>query len=190
MSPSPENLALAKYLHSVLGGSPRVFDYWDDQKQNSVDILSVNDVPNRGISTYSTLRLSDCAIGLTVDDVPLRVEFLIPLKTEYEEGGNYIATSALSIINDKVVPKPGVILPRVLELYRPEGQMKHMMLVPPSVWEVKTQEFSSKIVAWLQLVPLSDAERDFAISNGSDALEHILEKEQADVTNLERPSTL
>jgi len=189
-SPTPENRSLAKYLHTLLGGSPSVIEYWDDPKRSSVDVFRVADVPVSAVSTYATLGLSDCPIGLTVEDVPLRVEFTFALMTRYEEGMNYIATCAFSVINDKVVPKPGVILPRVLELYRPDDDLKHMMLCSPSLWNLETQNFPSKKVAWLQLIPISDAERNYALSNGSEALEDIFEREQVDVTDLDRPSVL
>jgi hypothetical protein len=155
-----------------------------------MDIFSVRDVPFDGVTTYATLGLSDISIDLFYEGLPLRVEFVLPLLTAHDEGMDSLATCAFIIMNDTLTPRPGAILPHVFDLYRPDRILKHVLLASPFLWDLETQEFSSKVVAWLQAVPISEAERSYAIEHGSDALEDILESEAVEVTNLDRPSVL
>ena len=190
MAVSKENKALAAYLRSILGGVPSVSKFWDEENRSSVDILSVRDRPVAGVSTYATLGLSDSSIGLSSDDVPLGVELLLALRTELGEGPNILSTCAFAVINSKLKARPGSVFPRVVELYRPEIDAKHAFLVPPFLWDLRTQEFPAKKVAWLLVVPISDREKDFVAQNGSDALENRFEEKQIDIFDLNRKSVV
>jgi hypothetical protein len=64
------------------------------------------------------------------------------------------------------------------------------MLISPFVWDLETQSFSGKSVAWLQVLPISDAERDYALANGPEALEDLFQDRQIDVFDIDRPSAL
>jgi hypothetical protein len=190
MAVSKENKALAVYLRSKFGGTPSVSKFWDDAKRSDVDIMTVPDSPQPGVSSYATLGLSDSSIGLSSNDVRLGVELILALTNKYEDAANILASSAFAIINSKLKARPGSIFPRVIELYRPDLDMKHILLVPPFLWELETQEFAAKKVAWLLAVPISDEERNFALEKGSDALENVFEQKQIDIFDLDRRSVL
>lgn len=189
MAVSEENKSLARYLRDVTQGSPTVTKYWDDARASDVDIMILKDVPAGGVSTYATLALSDAATGLTSNDKPLGVEIVLALATACAEGANMIATCGFSIKKGEVTPTPGAIIPRVLELYGARD-MKHAMLISPFLWDLQTQFFPAKTVAWLQVLPISDAERDYALANGAEALEDRFEEHQIDVFDIDRPSVL
>ncbi len=53
---------------------------------------------------------------------------------------------------------------------------------------METIELDSKKVAWLLAIPISEAERSFAINNGSNKLEDLFEKHQIDIYDLDRSS--
>lgn len=190
MGVSAENKALANYLRVLLGGTPRVNQYWDDAKTNSVDILSVGDAPTPKVTTFATLRLSDCPTHLRSNGVPLGVEFLMAAGTAYAEAPSILATCAFEVINSGKEYKPGSIFPRVVELYRPRSAMKHILLVTPFLWNLETQSFPSKVVAWVLAVPISDTESAFANDRGSDALESVFEARQIDIFDLDRSSVI
>jgi antitoxin YqcF len=188
MAVSVENKALAVYLRSIFGGRPSVSKFWDANNRSSVDILTVRDSPHAGVSSYGTLGLSDFSIGLSSGEVCLGVELLLALRNEYQDAANILSTGAFAVINSKLKAKPGTVFPRVVELYAPQIEMKHVFLVPPFLWNLQTQEFSTKKVAWLLAVPISEKERNFVAENGSDALESLFEKRQIDIFDLDRKS--
>lgn len=188
MTVSKENKALAAYLRTVFGGTPSVFTFWDEDNRSSVDIMTTRDSPEPGVSSYATLGLSDTSIGQSSDGIPLRVELLLVSTNEEQAAPQILASSAFTIINSKQKATPGAIFSRVIELYLPESDMKHILLAPPFLWKLETQEFSTKKVAWLLAVPISDKEMKFAAQKGSDALEDLLQEKQANIFDPERKS--
>ncbi|KQV56778.1 MULTISPECIES: suppressor of fused domain protein [unclassified Caulobacter] len=190
MAVSEENKSLARYLKDVTQGSPTVTKYWDDAHVSDIDIMIIKDAPAKGVSTYASLALSDVRTGLTSGGKALGVEIVLALATDCAEGANMIATCGFSIKKGEVVPTPGAIIPRVLELYGDGRDMKHAMLISPFLWELETQTFPAKTVAWLQVLPISDPERDYALANGPEALEDLFEEHQIDVFDIDRPSVL
>ncbi|MGY4507558.1 suppressor of fused domain protein [Bradyrhizobium sp. USDA 3650] len=190
MAVSEDNKSLARYLRDVTQGSPTVTKYWDDAHVCDVDIMIIKNVPAGGVSTYASLALSDAKTGLTSGDKALGIEILLALATECAEGANMIATCAFSIKKAEITPLPGAIIPRALELYGEGRDMKHAMLISPFLWDLETQSFSAKSVAWLQVLPISDAERDYALANGPEALEDLFQDRQIDVFDIDRPSAL
>lgn len=187
MSISTENKALHRYLSTLLG-SGKVHAYWDKAEESSVDILEVNDVPAPKVNTWATIGLSDAPTGLTVNGVPLGVEFLFSSMAVNSRAANIIATCAFNVINSKMKSELGVIYPRVVEMYYKNINVNHVLLGNPYLWDIKTQEFDTKVVAWLLLVPISDAESDIAESKGVDHLERKLETRSVDIFNLGRRS--
>jgi hypothetical protein len=189
MVASKENKALAAHLKSTLGvSSPIIRKYWDEENKSSIDILGMDDAPVKGFSTHATIGVSDYSIGLQVDDVPLGVEFLIAGGSLFGDPANMIATCAFNVINTKMAVQQGTIFRSVVEMYRSGGELRHILFVPPTLWEMQTQEFSAKKVAWLQAIPISDQEARFADKSGTDALEELFEARQVDTLNLDRTS--
>lgn len=54
----------------------------------------------------------------------------------------------------------------------------------------QTLRLPRKTVAWLQAIPISTAEPEYARANGSEALEDLLEQQKADAVGLLRESVL
>jgi antitoxin YqcF len=190
MAISEDNKSLARNLRDIMGGTPTVTKYWDDAHASDIDIMIVEDAPADGLTSYASLGLSDANTGLTAGDKALGVEILLSLASACAEGANMIATCGLSIKKGEIAPSPGAIVPRVLELYDDGRDMKHAMLISPFVWELKTLSFPAKTVAWLQVLPISDPERNYALANGSEALEDLFEEHQIDTFDIDRPSIL
>ncbi len=70
--------------------------------------------------------------------------------------------------------------------------MKHIMFVPPYIWEdaLKVRSFKTKKVAWLMALPISETEFKFAEANGSEALDDLLVENRIDIYDLERPAVI
>lgn len=81
-----------------------------------------------------------------------------------------------------------MVHPNVLDLYAPDVVLKHLLLVPPFLWEPEPEprDFGDVTVAWLMAVPISDGEIEYARVRGSDALQAELERHQIDVVDIDR----
>ncbi|CAH1225037.1 suppressor of fused domain protein [Paenibacillus sp. JJ-223] len=183
---------LAKSALKALGGNPVIHKYWDDDEVGNIDILSTVDRPWEGITSYATLGLYMHSIGKIVDGKFLRVEIVGASATSHKKFSNILATCAFCIINSKMPIYPGAIFNDVVKMYYPDIDMKHMLFVPPFLWEEQLQTIDSldKKVAWLLAVPISENEYLFAQEYGSNKLEDLFEQKQIDIFDIERKSVL
>jgi antitoxin YqcF len=189
---SEENKTIAKTLVKVFGGKPSVNFWWDEPETTSVALLKCENAPEKGINSYATVNLSDHPLIMDGKEYPARVEIVGACAASAEEFPNVLTTCAFNIIKDKWFVAPGVIFPGVVDMYDLSDTLSHILFVPPFVWndEPRTMEFPTKTVAFLQAVPISDAERDFANENGPDALESLFEEHQIDIYDINRASVV
>jgi antitoxin YqcF len=189
---SIENKALAKLVATAFGKQPSVRRFWDDNHEKHVDIATSRDCPQNGVSSYATLGLSDWPLILDGQEYQVRTELVGACASVFSNFDNALATAAFCIANSKWFCAPGVVFPDVLSLNNCSPTMKHFIFVPPFLWEdkMKTIDLKTKVVAWLLAVPISDEERKYASSKGSEALEDLFEKHQIDLFDLNRPSVI
>ncbi|WP_152657041.1 suppressor of fused domain protein [Oceanobacillus sp. CFH 90083] len=191
MSISSENKIIAKSALQAFGGKPQVSKYWDEGNVSNIDMLSTADRPYEGITSYSTIGLSDYSIEYTVDGTPLRIEIVGTSASEYKHFPNVLATCAFCVINSNFLVSHGKVLRDMLKMYYPNSEMKHVLFVSPFLWEdLKTLDFLNKKVAWLLAVPISENEYIFAQEKGTDSLEELFEEKEIDIFDLERKSIL
>lgn len=190
MAHSDENKIIANHVRNKVGMNADYDEYFDQNDASKVGIIKVEDSPSPRATAFVTLGLSDHSLGLTSDESPLRVELMLAVADDSEVGANIVATCAFNVINDNMPIGPGSAFRSVIEMYRPNLEMKHVLFVPPFSWAVESQHFSTKIVAWLQAVPISELEYQYALENGHDALESKLEAADVDIFDLERSSVV
>lgn len=191
MSISNENKIIAKSALHAFGDKPSVSKYWDDNNANNIDMLSTVNRPFDGVTSYSTIGLSDYSIELTVEEKTFRVEILGASATDYEQFPNILASCAFCIINSKFSVSPGKVFKDIIKMYYPNSEMEHVLFMSPFLWDdLKTLEFPNKKVAWLLAVPISEKEYLFAQEKGTDSLEELFEQEDIDIFDLERESIL
>lgn len=191
MSISNENKIIAKTALHAFGGKPSVSKYWDENNVSNIDMLSTVNRPFDGVSSYSTIGLSDHSIELTVDETPLRIEIVGASATDYEQFPNILSSCAFCIINSKFSVSHGKVFRDIIKMYYSNTEMKHVLFVSPFLWEdLKTLEFPNKKVAWLLAVPISENEYLFAQEKGIDSLEELFEQEEINIFDLERESIL
>ena len=99
MTVTKEDKIIARTISKVFGGKPSVSKYWDENNVSHVDILSTKDRPYEGVTSYSTIGLSDYSIGYSIDEKPLRIEILEASATIFEFFLNIVSTCAFNIIN-------------------------------------------------------------------------------------------
>jgi hypothetical protein len=190
---SEENI---KIFHSILDvfGEERckVKTFWNEIKDNYIDIVNCPDCPQENVISFATIALSDFSIGKNVNDIPLGVEFVAACDQKFIEFPNILSTCAFNIIIERSSCFPGAIYPEVISMYISNLPMKHILFVPPFGWgkEFRTLNFPNKTVTWLLAVPISDPEYKFARSKGSEVLQALFDEKQIDIYDLERRSTI
>lgn len=177
-------------LLESIGLIPKVVAYYDKNKTSKIDIYIGVDRPDFGISTYSTIGLSEHSIALnSKNGEDIRVEFIAICNSDIIEFPNILATCAFNIINDKYSCRPGTVYPNIVNEYYNDIEMKHIYFTSPFLWDdLKSLEIDNKFITWLMAMPISDNEFDFLKTNGSDALEDLLEKNSVDVFDINRKS--
>ena len=189
---SDENKTIAKTLVKAFGGTPRVQRFWDEEEKSFVDILTCSERPERGVTCYSTIGLSDTPLLKDGAEYPTRLEIVGACGSGFTGFDNALSTAAFCIINSSWFCYPGAIFPDVLKMYEISPTMSHLMFVPPFLWEeeLQTTVLKSKTVSWLLSVPISEKELLFAEENGTDALEKLFADMQVDIYDLERNSVV
>ena len=190
MCVTEEGKTIARTALAAFGGKPSVAKYWDNEKNNSIDILQCSNSPQAGIVAYSTIGLSNYNIGFVVNDVNLRIELVGACDSRFDFFSNILATCAFNIINSNYACFPGTMFTNVISMYDSEMLLKHILFVTPFLWDakLKTLNLVDKKVAWLLAVPISNEEYNYARQEGTDNLETMLEEKQVDIFDLHRSS--
>ncbi len=186
------SIAVAKKLLQVIGGQPKIFNYNDDQEILNVDLYIGEDAPQEGLTTYSTVGLSEYSIGLKLPSGKNVVtEFIGICNSYYEYFANIISDCAFNIISGKYFCRPGAVYPDIIAKYYKGIDMRHIMFSEPFLWDnLSNIEQKDKVITWLMLIPISDAEMQYLKKYGADALETLFEEKNIDVFDLERKSVV
>jgi antitoxin YqcF len=191
MAVSADNKTIAKTTAGIFGGNPRVIEYLNADETSRIGVLHSADRPEKGLTSYATIGLSDLSLPRDIDP-PLGVEFLGVAESDYPYA-EVLSTAAFFVMNDGWEPEPGACFRDIVRMQIPDTELPHLYFTDPSVyWD---QEFASRVigektVAWLLAIPISEAEAEYALENGGDALESLFEENEIDITDLERDSVL
>lgn len=183
---------VAKRILESVGGKPKVIEFNDLNNISTIDIFIGLDRPYEGVTTYSTIGLSEYTVGLELEgNKELRVEFIGASENNFDKFANIVSSCAFNIINNNFGCKPGVVYPNVIHEYYGDSEMKHVLITNPFLWEnLNNIETTNKVITWLMLVPISDKEFEFLRRNGSDKLEDIFESKNIDIFDIYRKSIL
>lgn len=191
MTVTKANKIIARTALEAFGGKPSVSKYWDENNVSNIDILSTIDRPYEGVTSYSTIGLSDYSIGYSVDEKPLRVEIVGASATMFELFPNILSTCAFNIINTKFPITHGEIFKGVVRMYYPDSEMEHVLFTSPFLWEkLNSLDFIDKKVTWLLAVPISTKELLFAEREGTEALEDLFEEKDINIFDISRNSVI
>lgn len=184
------NKAVAQRELQILGGKPKVNRYWNQSEDKNVDVLKCMDVPQKGVQSCATIGVNGTDIGLQSGERQLRVEILGASDVVIESFANIVASVAFDIM-DSHQCYPGYIAEEVISQYIPESDMKHVLLTDPFLWENAESLLKEDLcVAWLMMVPISDAEYELAKRSGVEELEKVLEEKEIDIYNINRKSVI
>lgn len=169
---------------------PQVFRHFDPDEQYGIFIASLEEEPSlRDATAVGTVGLSDHDLGMGM----VRVELIGAFPRAFKDGPNVAATCAFNAFKDRMPTRPGAIHPRVVELYRPATSVPHILLADPFLWGddgPHTLQLGQLRIAWLMMVPITEPERVFALTNGPDALSDKLAMASADILDLARTSVV
>ena len=127
------------------------------------------------MTSYATIGMYLGETGSVSGGKPLRVELL--------------ASCAFTVLSGDYGIRPGTIFPDVVGQYLPGMTMQHLLFVPVFSWDAPDNlETDGVVVTWLQAVPVSVGEMSHARAHGADALLDLLEEQDVDVADLDRPS--
>jgi hypothetical protein len=181
---SDDNKQIARTLAALFGGTPKVTQYLDREEKAEIAILSSADRPEEGLISFGTVGLSDYPIPGTLRP-PLGVE--IVAVSDLPDFAAVLSTAAFCVINSGWQAEPGRVFPDVVGAHLPDATTPHLMFVTPYSWDdLSSRELTGKTVAWVQAIPISDAEMQFVRDHGAEALEDLFEDAQPDFLDLER----
>lgn len=190
--PSPPYVKeIYREIKEVFGGSKPIVDRFAEDHDDPywVDVMRTPDCPQGGVTSYATLGMSRFDNGgLESGGRPLRVELLAACQSEFTRMADGLSSCVLNVAKGGYQVTPGVVHPNVLNLYAPDIVLKHLLLVPPFVWDSApaSRDFEDITVAFLMAVPISDSEIHYARAHGSERLEALFEQRQIDVFDINR----
>lgn len=184
-------LVVKKVLHAV-GGNSKVLGYGDHSNKINIDIFIGENRPSEGMTTYSTIGLSEYSVGLVLEDQKeVRVELIGACASSTELFADIMSNCAYQIINDPDFCGPGTICRNAISEYYKNIEMKHVLFTTPFLWNsLQSIETPNKYVSWLTLVPVSDRELDIVQAYGSYMLEEMLQQQKIDIFDLNRKSVM
>lgn len=187
---SADNKLIARHAAKVLGGKPSLIAYWDDPHEHWVDLAICRNAPSRGLTSYSTVNLSDAPLIQKGSEYPVRIELVGACDSKLEEFANVLSTAAFFVMKDKWFCRRGVVFETLVSMYKLSDTMEHLYFTAPSQWpELNTTlELATKKVTWLWAIPISEAESRYIAENGDDEFESLLEEADADVFDITRES--
>ena len=190
-----ENKDLAKYITTIVGVDRTVQRYWDDEKNNFLDIFTCDDPIDSNVKFYGTIGLSDYSNEIKMNDGSLKnvpIEFLMTGYKTFDKVPNIISTCGFYLRKNKWECQPGSVFKSMVEMYYKETNMKHILFTAPYLWEEKLVPLvlETKTVNWLLGVPISDSELNYRNEHGVSALEDLFEKNEVDIFDLNRKSVL
>lgn len=187
-----QNEQVYRQAGELFGGSSRVFRYYAQSDEISMDLLTAADVPRPGVVSYSTVGLQQHSVGLRSDGKPLRIEILAAGYARYEHYPDLLSGCSFAIINADFACAEGAVYRDSVNMYVQGSPMRHLLFAKLSLWgkEPVDLEFEDKKTIWLTAIPISDGELAFFEENGTYALLERLKLAGADLFDLKRPTVL
>jgi len=166
---------IAKHIIPIVGIDPTMKKYWDNTRENHINIFKVDDPINSDINFYGTIGLSANNVIIRGVEQKFGLELLIGGNKKHTEIPNILATCSFYILKDKWECKPDTVFERMVEMYYEDKAMQHIYFTDPFVWQdkLKPLQLEDKKVVWLLAVPISDNELNFKVKNGNEAFEQL-----------------
>ena len=185
---SESNKIVGRRVAQAFGRLPKVTTMWDADNRSSVYIGAVVDSPDTGLTSYSTLNLSNWPLYVDGRVHKTRIEMMGAAPSEIELFENAVSTAAFCVINQKWECYPGAIFPDVLAMYHLSPTMKHVLFTEPFLFSSLEEplQLPDRLVSWLMMVPIADSEYEYAKAKGWPALGQLFEDLDIDYLDIRR----
>lgn len=188
MKPTADHKGWAKYLQLIIPEVPiKVVRYLDDSEDHEIPIFCADQESGK---TCATIGLMD--IDQSNNGSGLYTEILLDCKGDHDYIGNVLSTVAFFCIKDGWRIRPGIVFEKMIEMYAPELEVKHLMFTAAFQWApevINRVELETKVIYPLIAVPITESENQFIRSHGDEALEDLWEQQSIDVLNWNRKSS-
>ncbi|MDN3241546.1 suppressor of fused domain protein [Glycomyces tritici] len=173
------------------GEFDRVARFWTEDESAFVDVAEYGGSPGPGIASYSTLGLSAAPLMDGDTQMPFGVEICGAADDGFDLFPNILASAAFQVLDGEFV-YPDRILGGIVEGYYPDLEMKHLLFMSPFLWGDRLQSFDAagRQVAFLQAVPISNAELELAMRTSVDEMTDLMMARGAEPTDLARASVV
>lgn len=177
---------VARLVAEVLNKKPQVKrSTW---KEYTADVLVSKDSPESGVTTLATVNLSNVSAIVDGKEQGFGVELVTCHHTRITGCIDPFFDAAFLALAYKEELYPGAVLPDLIARHQVSSTMKHFFLITPFLWNgrLKSMETIDRETRYLLAVPISDAEMALAGTEGSEALDELLEREQIDIFDWNR----
>lgn len=189
-SPSQDNKAIAKIAAAGFGGRWGVSAYGDAGDTSTLDVLHSRETPEQGLASFCTIGLSDTSLSEGRLQLPLGVELVGT--SNHDDFAEVLATAGFFVLKDGWIPKPDTVFEEIVSEHFEGVTTPHLLLVPPYLWPdlPSSRELTTKTVAFVMVVPITEAESAYFSECGADALGRALEESDPDIVDLWRASVV
>jgi antitoxin YqcF len=165
-----------------------VFANHHDHSSLTIDIAECKSSPERGVTSFSTIGLSDYTYHTKKLKTPLGIELAGACRDRFAKKLHcMLGSCAYYVMRSGRILFPGDALEGYVEMYH-KSKMKHLYFTAPYLWEKTLSSFKlpDKRVLWLSAIPIADSELAYLQEHGDGKFEKALEKAGADVFDLNR----
>lgn len=171
---------------------PSIIRFYDENQASEVGILVAPDSPEKGVTAYATIGLSDHPLLREGKEFGTRVELLGACSSTTPGFENVLSTLAFCVINSKWFCAPGIVFPDVVSMYGLSATMSDIFFASPFLWEDRfgSRDVVGRNVAWLMAIPISKTESELAQKLGPAELERALSEREVSVSDVHRASVV
>jgi hypothetical protein len=193
-TPEDRGRLTAKYLYDIFKKRPRIGRDGDENENSVIDMAIWDDIPEKGTVLMMTLTLSHYPlIEYGAPYTKGRAELMsICRKKDEDIFRSILSTCTFCVINSQWFVAPRTIFPNVVEMYDKTLQMKHIYFGFPLMFRklLSNANIDGISTEWLSIIPISEAEYQFAINHSVEELSYLLEKHNIDYMDLNRKSVI
>jgi hypothetical protein len=181
--------SVGRHVQGVFGPSATARRYGDDYNEYKVALVHGPDCPVEGITSYSTVGLSNFTQDVAGKSV--RAEIVSAAPTGVPDYDLTVSSCFFEHVRNGTNIVYGSVIPNIVGQYGLSKTMVHFTFVAPFVWPALSKaELAGVNVYWLYAIPISDAERRLIHDKGIDALETLFDHDQIDAFDLNRESVV
>jgi antitoxin YqcF len=187
-----DNRSIVDLFVEKFGVPKKVRTHYDEPETSTIHIFNAPDCPNKGVTTYASIGVSDVPLFVKKKKQTFGLEILIASNTEEQYAANILSTACFCIMKDSWECYPGAVFPDIFSMYHKQSALKHGCFVDPFLWESSFQavQLSKKKVAFLQLIGIAEQEYQHIEQFGFESLAKIFSEKEIDVLDFKRPSAV